>query len=207
MNKSYNHGSQLLLILFLYTVSWINFNFVHMYIVGVATSIFLYSVSLDYSLKIEPIKKNELPVSVLLETAYIIFAILLNLALVRLNSLFFENNINLKLNEYGLELVRGNFLNLLLIVFAAPLLEEIIFRKILLSYIFEKVKSGYSLKIIIAVFLSSVIFALSHAMDYSLVNLLNRLVFGILASLLFLRTGRLRSSVVFHGLLNLVALL
>lgn len=57
MNKSYNHGSQLLLILFLYTVSWINFNFVHMYIVGVATSIFLYSVSLDYSLKIEPIKK------------------------------------------------------------------------------------------------------------------------------------------------------
>ena len=162
MNKSYNHGSQLLLILFLYTVSWINFNFVHMYIVGVATSIFLYSVSLDYSLK---------------------------------------------LNEYGLELVRENFLNLLLIVFAAPLLEEIIFRKILLSYIFEKVKSGYSLKIIIAVFLSSVIFALSHAIDYSLVNLLNRLVFGILASLLFLRTGRLRSSVVFHGLLNLVALL
>ena len=200
MNKSYNHGSQLLLILFLYTVSWINFNFVHMYIVGVATSIFLYSVSLDYSLKIEPIKKNEQPVSVLL-------AILLNLALVRLNSLFFENNINLKLNEYGLELVRENFLNLLLIVFAAPLLEEIIFRKILLSYIFEKVKSGYSLKIIIAVFLSSVIFALSHAMDYSLVNLLNRLVFGILASLLFLRTGRLRSSVVFHGFLNLVALL
>lgn len=207
MSKSYSHRGQLLLILFLYTVSWINFNFVHMHIVGVITSVFLYGVSLDYSSKIEPIKKNETPVSVLLETVYIILAILLNLALVRLNSLFFENNINLMLKGYVLELVRENFLNFLLIVFAAPLLEEIIFRKVLLSYIFEKVKSGYSLKITIAVFLSSVIFAISHAMDYSLVNLLDRFTFSILASLLFLKTNRLRSSIVFHGLLNLVALL
>lgn len=145
--------------------------------------------------------------SVLLEIIYTIFAIILSLVLSKLNSLFFENNINLTLNEYSLELIRENFLNLLLIVFAAPLLEEIIFRKILLSYIFEKVESRYYLKITIAVLLSSVIFALSHSMDYSLVNLLNRLVFGILASLLYLKTERLRSSVVFHGLLNFVALL
>lgn len=201
-----NRG-QLLLILFLYTLSWINFNFIHMHIIGVITSIFLYSVSLDYSSKIEPIKKNKTPVSVLLEIIYTIFAIILSLVLSKLNSLFFENNINLTLNEYSLELIRENFLNLLLIVFAAPLLEEIIFRKILLSYIFEKVESRYYLKITIAVLLSSVIFALSHSMDYSLVNLLNRLVFGILASLLYLKTERLRSSVVFHGLLNFVALL
>lgn len=204
MGKSNRNRYQLILILFLYALSWLNFNFIHLHVVGVITSFFLYSISLEYSSNIEPINKKN--VSVFLEILYVAFAIFLNLALSNLNSLFFENNINLTLNEYGLQLIRENFFSFLLIVFAAPLLEEIIFRKILLSYIFEKIGSRYYFKIIVAVLLSSVIFSLSHSMDYSLVNLLNRLIFGVLASLLYLKTNRLRSSVVFHSVINLVAL-
>lgn len=204
MGKSNRNRYQLILILFLYALSWLNFNFIHLHVVGVITSFFLYSISLEYSSNIEPINKKN--VSVFLEILYIAFAIFLNLALSNLNSLFFENNINLTLNEYGLQLIRENFFSFLLIVLAAPLMEEIIFRKILLSYIFEKIRSRYYFKIIVAVLLSSVIFSLSHSMDYSLVNLLNRLIFGVLASLLYLKTNRLRSSVVFHSVINLVAL-
>ncbi len=88
-------------------------------------------------------------------------------------------------------------LNRLIITFIAPIVEEVFFRGILLH------KWGIKFGIKKAIIFSSLIFAVFH------VNIIGGFVFSVLASLLYLKSGKLLVPVILHmtsNFLNTVAL-
>lgn len=81
----------------------------------------------------------------------------------------------------------------------APVLEEIFFRKHLISGLLEK--HGKTM----AIGVSSLLFSLIHW--ETPVNLIPAFLFGALSALVYLRTGRIKWSILLHLLANLLAVL
>jgi len=82
----------------------------------------------------------------------------------------------------------------LAILIVSPILEELFFRKFLLSKLLIK----YNISI--SVIISSLCFSIIHIETPN--NLIPSLIFGILSSMIFLRTGKIIYSIVFHVLRN-----
>ncbi|TQI71125.1 membrane protease YdiL (CAAX protease family) [Gramella sp. Hel_I_59] len=80
------------------------------------------------------------------------------------------------------------------ILIVSPILEELFFRKFLLSKLLIK----YNISI--SVIISSLCFSLIHIETPN--NLIPSLIFGILSSIIFLNTGKIIYSIVFHALRN-----
>ncbi|WP_366878516.1 CPBP family intramembrane glutamic endopeptidase [uncultured Christiangramia sp.] len=76
----------------------------------------------------------------------------------------------------------------------SPILEELFFRKFLLSKLLNKHN------ISISVLISSLCFSIIHI--ETPYNLIPSLIFGILSSMIFVRTGKIIYSIVFHALRN-----
>ncbi|MBQ9782953.1 MAG: CPBP family intramembrane metalloprotease [Clostridia bacterium] len=93
-------------------------------------------------------------------------------------------------------MTEGNawWINLIFMVLVAPLLEELVFRKILCDRLLP-LGEGY------AVVLSAAIFGLIHGNFY---QFFYAFLLGALFALLYIKTGRIRYSVLYHGLINLL---
>lgn len=177
---------------------------------GVFTGTVLYILAIEYmSLQ----STTEVPISkrCFSQRAAVIstmFAIILTRLFSFLTHNFFPSDMaNYSLSYYISDLINADFFNVVLVVVAAPLLEEILFRRILLCYIYDKKFLSHKYSLFIAVLISSFLFSISHSMDYSVINLLNRFMFGILSSGLYIKTGKLQYPVILHGATNLLAYL
>lgn len=95
------------------------------------------------------------------------------------------------LNEFAMD---TNPIKILVIVILAPLLEEYICRKLIIDR-----TQQYGEKL--AVFLSALIFALMHQ---NLFQVFYAFGSGLLFGYIYIRTGRLRYSVLLHGIVNFV---
>lgn len=93
-------------------------------------------------------------------------------------------------------MTEGNawWINLIFMVILAPILEELVFRKLLCDRLLP-LGEGY------AIVLSAVIFGLIHGNFY---QFFYAFLLGALFALLYIKTGKIRYSVVYHGLINLL---
>ena len=86
------------------------------------------------------------------------------------------------------------WVNLLFMAILAPILEELVFRKVLCDRLMP-LGEGY------AVVLSAVIFGLTHG---NLFQFFYAFLLGALFAVVYIKTGRLRYSILYHAIINLV---
>lgn len=93
------------------------------------------------------------------------------------------------------QVASGNsfWVNLFFIAILAPILEELVFRKLLCDRLLP-LGEGY------AVVLSAAIFGLIHG---NLFQFLYAFLLGLVFGLIYVKTGRIRYTIVYHGILNL----
>ncbi|MBQ9085996.1 MAG: CPBP family intramembrane metalloprotease [Clostridia bacterium] len=84
------------------------------------------------------------------------------------------------------------WINLLFVAIVAPILEELVFRKVLCDRLLP-LGEGYT------VVLSAAIFALAHGNFF---QFFYAFLLGALFALIYVKTGRLRYSILYHGILN-----
>jgi len=91
--------------------------------------------------------------------------------------------------------MEGNVLvNILFVVILAPILEEIFFRKILCGKLLPYGD-------LVAITVPSAIFALCHGNFF---QLFYAFLIGVILSYIYLRTGKLRYTIIIHTILNLI---
>lgn len=101
----------------------------------------------------------------------------------------FENDID-SFNEFSPRFYYRTFVILII----SPIFEELFFRKFLLKKVIEKNKKH------IAIIVSSLCFALIHIETPN--NLIPAFIFGILSSLIYLKTNRIKYSILLHFMIN-----
>ncbi|KRN92746.1 hypothetical protein IV81_GL001130 [Pediococcus stilesii] len=87
---------------------------------------------------------------------------------------------------------------------AAPIFEELLFRKMFFGMFFKSLEKQSTL--IMGVLLSSSLFALAHNPAFELTTIPYFLA-GIILSLLYATTGKLRYSIIIHAINNIIGLI
>lgn len=82
------------------------------------------------------------------------------------------------------------------ILIVSPILEELFFRKFLISKLLEKNN------LVISIILSSLLFSLIHIESFN--NLLPTFIFGVISGLIFIKTKRIIYTIILHFLYNLI---
>lgn len=88
--------------------------------------------------------------------------------------------------------------------FVAPIFEELLFRKMLFGMFFKSLEKQSTL--IMGILLSSSLFALAHNPAFEITTIPYFLA-GIILSLLYVTTGKLRYSIMIHAINNIIGLI
>lgn len=121
-------------------------------------------------------------------------------------SSFVNRYLSINLNDIAIQKAQ-NVTNIVLLgtVIIGPILEEIVFRKMIFGMIYDILDgSNKNLRFVTSSIFSSFLFAVMHDGLFSQ-SMVNYMISGILLSVIYFYTKRISSSIIAHGLRNLFA--